>query len=233
MSNCERDRTIPHKLRTDALGQVTAGIVHDANNALAVAVWNIERAARGVDPSTKEADSAKAAINSAMKAAGFLRRILDFAGHAAYDPDLVNMNELLGRLFAGTQPGIQNDISVRYERGVNVGATTADETLLELSLLDAVASLTRRMAAGGTLVIRASETSTDETMPGGGEIVVSLLCAGLQEQDLPASEMALARYVAELAGGRLTIAASDDGRCEVRLSLPRAVSSSANGVVYS
>ncbi|MGH6980141.1 MAG: hypothetical protein ACREFC_02945 [Stellaceae bacterium] len=228
MSNRDSDRPIPHRLRTAALGQVTAGIVHDANNGLAVAVWNIERATRAVAPGTKEADSARTAINSTMKAAGLLRRLLDYAGHAVYDPGLVNLNEILARLFSASP---QAGVPIRHEPGPNVGPATADETVLELSLLDAVATLSGRLSNHGSIVVRASEAGGGETE--GAEVVVSLLCVGIAEQDLSVSDFALARLLAELAGGRLTIAAPGNDKCEVRLHLPRAVSSSDDGVTFS
>lgn len=229
MSTCDRDRTISPKLRTAALGQVAGGIVHDANNALAVAVWNIERAARAIEPGTNEAASARTAVESVMRAAGLLRRLLDFADHAAYDPSLVDMRTLLARLFPATSTGGE---TIRYEPGAAIGPAFADEMLLELTLLDMVASLAP-LAGTDPIVIRVEEQGKAETSPDDAEIVVSLDCPGFSEPDLSQVEFALARHAAELAGGRLAVVARGNDRGEVRLHLPRGRSSANDGVVVA
>ncbi|HEY5336979.1 MAG TPA: hypothetical protein VIJ85_02150, partial [Rhizomicrobium sp.] len=137
------------------MGQVTAGIIHDANNALAVAVWSLERSARTLPAGSKEAESAKTAINSAMKAAAMLQRVLEYAGHGVYDPGLVNLAELLARIFATASVSVGRDLSVSYEAG-DVGPVIVDATLLELSLLDLVTTLSRSMSRNGTILLKAA-----------------------------------------------------------------------------
>jgi hypothetical protein len=210
------------------VGQVTAGIVHDANNALAVVVWNLERSTRGLPPTSKEAQSAKTAINSAMKAAALLQRVLEYAGHATYDPGLVNLGEMLSRLFETASAAIENDIGIDCQSG-EVGPVIVDETLLELGLLDLVATLSRLMAKGGSITLKAVDSPADRAT---AEITLSLDCDGLAAERMPSLQPTLLQHFAELAGGRLTSSATPKDRCEIRLHLPRAVASSGDGTAF-
>jgi signal transduction histidine kinase len=224
----ETDRTIPHQLRVTAVGQVTAGIVHDANNALAVVVWSLERSTRGLPPTSTEAQSAKTAINSAMKAASLLQRVLEYAGHGTYDPGLVNMGEMLSRLFETASAAIENDIGIDCQSS-EVGPVIADETLLELGLLDLVATLSRQMAKGGSITLKAADSPAKQAK---AEIVLSLDCVGLAAEQMPPLQTTLLQHFAELAGGRLTSSSAQKDGCEIRLHLPRAVASSGDGTAF-
>jgi len=217
-----------------AVGQVTAGIIHDANNALAVAVWSLERSARTLPAGSKEAESAKTAINSAMKAAAMLQRVLEYAGHGVYDPGLVNLAELLARIFATASVSVGRDLSVSYEAG-DVGPVIVDATLLELSLLDLVTTLSRSMSRNGTILLKAADLAAGELSPpeaADARIVLSLRCDGLPSDSVPLLDATLLQHFAEHANGWLTAVPGPDDRCEIRLYLPRAVASSADGTAF-
>jgi hypothetical protein len=229
----ERDRTIPQELRNSAVGRVTAGIIHDANNALAVVVWNLERATRTLTAGDKEASSAKTALKSTMKAAALLQRVLEYAGHGTYDPSLANLEEMLSRLFATASAVIETDIGIDCQIGNGVGPVIVDETLLELALLDLVATLSRNMAKEGSITLTAANFAPERTPPEAPntKILLSLNCIGLMADRMPPLQDTLLQHFAEQAGGKLVAIARQD-RCEIRLYLPRAVSSSGDGTVF-
>lgn len=230
----ERDRTIPLELRNRAVGRVASGIIHDANNALAVVVWNLERATRTLPADGKEAASAKTALKSTMKAASLLQRVLEYAGHGTYDPSLVNLEEMLSRLFATASAAIETDIGIDCQIGAGVGPVIIDVTLLELALLDLVATLSRSMAKAGTITLTAMDA------PRGGsaealnaQILLSVICAGMMANRMPPLEDTLLQQFAVLAGCKLTVTAVERDRSEIRLYLPRALSSSGDGAVFT
>ncbi len=235
MPQQEHDSTIPRELRLTAVGRIVAGIVHDANNALAVAVWNLERASRSLPANGKEAESANTAIASTMKAAALLQRVLEYAGHASYDPSLVNLDEMLSRLFVEAAATVEGDINVDCQIGGGVGPVMLDETLLELGLLDLVAALSRHMAKDGSIILKAANLSGQEGPPpeaAGANILLSMVCTGLELEHLPPLQSTVLQHFARLAGGGLTLMTGPGDRCEIRLYLPRAVASSADGDVF-
>lgn len=221
----ERDIAIPHHLRAAAVGRVVAGIVHDANNALAVVVWNLDRATHALPAASKEADSAKTAAKAAMKAAALLQRVLSYAGKASYDADLTSLAELLSRLFVTASATVEADIAVDCRIDDSVGPVIVDEMLLELSLLDLVVVLSGRMNPGGSIVVTAADAPN-------ARILLSLRCAGLAAGRVPSLEATLLGRFAGLAGGELSLADNADG-CEIRLSLPRATESSTDGTAFA
>ena len=230
----ERDRTISGDLRLTAVGRIASGIVHDANNALAVTIWNIERAARTLAPGSKEAACADTATASALKAAGLLRRVLEYSGRAPYDPDLINLDEVLARLFIEASATVENDIRVDCQVGGGVGPVVADETLLELGLLDLVAAVSHVMNKEGSITLVAANLPPNQAppeVPNAG-IVLSIDCAGLAAARMPPLQTTVLHEFAALAGGSLSVAAGADDRCEIRLYLPRAVASGRDGETF-
>jgi hypothetical protein len=229
----EQDHRIPEELRLTAVGRVAAGLVHDANNALAVVIWNLERTT-GALQAGKEAESAKTAIASAMKAAALLQRLLEYSTHVVYDPSLVNLEEILARLFVKASATVGGDIRVDCQVGNDVGPVMVDETLLELGLLDLVASLSPRMVRNGSILMKALDLPPGEAPPPESPkatVLLSAECIGLAYGHLPSEQVAMLRRYATLADGSLAISAAGD-RCEIRLYLPRAVGSSADGKVF-
>lgn len=233
MPKQEQDHRIPDELRLTAVGRVAAGLVHDANNALAVVIWNLERATRALQAG-KEAESAKTAISSAMKAAGLLQRVLEYSTHVVYDPSLVNLDEILARLFLKASATVEGDIRVDCQVGNDVGPVMVDETLLELGLLDLVAGLSQRMVRNGSILMKALDLPPGEAPPPESPkatVLLSAECIGLANDRLPSEQLTMLERLATLAGGTLAILAAAD-RCEIRLYLPRAVASSADGEVF-
>ena len=234
MPQRERDSTISGDLRLTAVGRIASGIVHDANNALAVTIWNIERAARALTPGSKEAECADTAAASALKAAGLLRRVLEYSGRAPYDPDLVNLDEVLARLFIEASATVENDIRIDCQVGGGVGPVVADQMLLELGLLDLVVAVSRVMAKEGSIALRAADLPANQAPPEAPNagVVLSIDCDGSASARLqPLPAMVLHEF-ASLAGGALTVAAGAEGRCEIRLYLPRAVASGRDGKAF-
>jgi hypothetical protein len=229
----ERDHTIPRELRNNAVGRVAAGIIHDANNALAVVVWNLERAALTLPAGSKEAASAKTALRSTMKAASLLQRVLEYGGHGTYDPSLVNLEELLSRLFTTASAAIETDIGIDCQIGKGVGPVIIDETLLELAILDLIVTLSRNMANEGSITLTVADVPPEKTPSEAAntKILLSLTCAGLLGDRMPPLQGTLLQLFAKQAGGKLVTIPKEDC-CEIRLYLPRAVSSSGDGAVF-
>jgi hypothetical protein len=234
LSQQESDHRIPDELRLTAVGRVATGLVHDANNALAVVIWNLERATHALQTSNKEAETAKTAMASALKAAALLQRLLEYSSHVVYDPSLVNLDEILVRLFVKASATVEGDIRVDCQVGNDVGPVVIDEILLELGLLDLVAGLSPRMAKNGSILMKALDLPPGELPPPESPkatVLLSAECIGLANAQLPSEQVAILQRLAKLAGGSLAISATGD-RCEIRLYLPRAVASSADGEVF-
>lgn len=220
---------IPHELRLTAVGRIAGGLVHDANNALAVVVWNLERAARSLPSEGKATESANTAIDSAMKAAGLLQRMLQYAAHSVYDPGLISLDEMLSHLFVKASSTVEGEVAVHRQSGGGVGPVIADETLLELGLLDLIIVVSQHMKRG-SITLEAGDVAASAAAP--AKIFLSLRCSGIAANRLPPLDATLLLHFARLAGGELTATALTDDSCEVRLLLPRATAS-GDGEVFA
>lgn len=236
MPSAARDRSIPYHQRVIAVGQIATGMIHDANNALSIVVWNLERCVRSLPATSNEAVATKMAIDSAMKAAALLQRILGYASHSTYDPGLVNLEDLIARLITAESAAIENDIRVNHQRHDGIGPVVVNDMLLELGLLEFIATLARRMAKNGSITLRTEDVPPGESSQFDNQdasILLSLTCVGLAADCVPPLQATLLQRFTELAGGKLTVATAGKSGCEIQLYLPRARASSGDGTVFT
>jgi hypothetical protein len=219
-----------------AVGQVTAGIAHDVNNALTVVVWNLERLSGSHSASSKEAETVRVAINSAMDAARLLQRLLEYAGQDSYDPGLVDLQELLVAIAPMLNALVRVGVNIEKQEPGGVGPVIVDATLLELALLDLAVGLASCATIGGSLTLKAADLRSDEAPPAEAPdagILLSVTCEGiLPDRSVPQLSGTLLQHFADRAGGWLTMTAASTHQCEIQLYLPRAIGSTAEGNVF-
>jgi signal transduction histidine kinase len=227
---------LPRARHLRAVGQVTAGIAHDINNALTVVVWKLERLSSSHSASSKEAETVRVAINSAMDAARLLQRLLEYTGQNAYDPALVDLQELLFGMVPVLKALVKVGIGVEKPEPGGVGPVIVDATLLELALLELAVALASSTATDGSITLKAEDLRSDQAPPANApnaRILLSVSCDGMvADRPGPTLEDTLLQHFADRAGGWLTMISGPDRECEVRLYLPRAIGASAEGNIF-
>ena len=148
--------------KMEAIGKLTGGVAHDFNNLLAAIMGSLglaqRRLAQGEDV-TRFLDNA---MQAARRGATLTQRMLAFARKQELQLEPVDviasvraMAELLGRTIG---PNIF--ISTRFP--LAVPPVMADRAQLELALLNLVVNARDAMSEGGTIVLKAAETSDGE-----------------------------------------------------------------------
>jgi PAS domain S-box-containing protein len=143
-----------HKM--DAIGKLTGGIAHDFNNLLAAVLGGIGLIERKFELAAEQKKIIGMTRHAAEQGSELVRRLLAFARRTKLQPapvELKAMSQRLNDLLAHTLGGL---VEIRWE-GMDQGwAAFADETQLELALMNLVINARDAMPEGGTVTISAS-----------------------------------------------------------------------------
>ncbi len=141
--------------KMDAIGKLTGGIAHDFNNLLAAVIGGLgllERRATLDDEQQRILGMTKRAAEQGSE---LVKRLLAFARRQRLEPhavDLVSLREVMSDLLTHTLGGLVN---LEWNIGADVWQAFADQTQLELALVNLIINSRDAMPAGGTVTIRA------------------------------------------------------------------------------
>jgi PAS domain S-box-containing protein len=149
-----------HKM--DAIGKLTGGIAHDFNNLLAAVLGGIGLIERKLKLAEDEKKILGMTRHAAEQGTELVRRLLAFARRQKLQPAPIGLKELsvrLNELLAHTLGGL---VEIRWD-GMDQGwCAFADETQLELALMNLVINARDAMEEGGTVTISAANHSIHE-----------------------------------------------------------------------
>ncbi len=151
--------------KMDAIGKLTGGIAHDFNNLLAAVIGGlglIERRAKLEDEQRRVLTMTKRAAEQGTE---LVRRLLAFARRQNLEPqsiELSSFKDVVADLLAHTLGGL---VSIEWQIRDEVWTAFADQTQLELALVNLIINARDAMPAGGTVTIGAENRTV-----GAGEI---------------------------------------------------------------
>ena len=141
--------------KMDAIGKLTGGIAHDFNNLLAAVIGGlsvIEKRTKLEPEQQRVLDMTKRAAEQGSE---LVRRLLAFARRQRLEPhpvDLQSLREVVVDLLTHTLGGLMN-FEWRIDDGV--WRVFADQSQLELALMNLIINARDAMPAGGTVTISA------------------------------------------------------------------------------
>lgn len=165
----ELESQLLHVRKMDALGQLTGGIAHDFNNLLAAVLGGlglIERRGSLTDEQRKLLEMTR---HAAQQGAGLVSRLLAFARKQKLQPAKIAVATLSGnvtQLLAHTLGGL---VALEWELDEDLWSPYADETQLELALMNLAINARDAMPDGGKIRIACRNASPDkgeDTAPG-------------------------------------------------------------------
>ncbi len=148
--------------KMEAIGQLTAGLAHDFNNALQVILGNLRRAnAQAEDPELVRRATERAA-RAGEQAAKLTKQLVSFARKTRLEPHALVLNGVLaefGDMLAHTLGG---GIEVRYDLDPGLPPCVVDPTHAEMALLNVLANARDAMPGGGKATVRTGTVDLDE-----------------------------------------------------------------------
>lgn len=106
----ELERQLIQTQKMDAIGQLTAGIAHELNNALLTVVGNINlaRTSRQLEPEMEI--SLDAALDGCNRSAGLIKQLLGFARQGLYRPEQVSLWRALNDALSFLEPLLEQRV---------------------------------------------------------------------------------------------------------------------------
>ncbi|MGE5562357.1 MAG: response regulator [Bacillota bacterium] len=176
--------------KMDAIGKLTGGIAHDFNNLLAAVIGGLSVIEKRTELQPEQQRVLDMTKRAAEQGSELVRRLLAFARRQRLEPhpvDLHSLRDAVLDLLTHTLGGLMN-FEWRLEEGV--WKVFADQSQLELALMNLIINARDAMPAGGTVTITAENrrVAADE-LPGAeaGEYVrvaVQDTGTGIPREDL-------------------------------------------------
>jgi len=176
--------------KMDAIGKLTGGIAHDFNNLLAAVLGGLSIIERRTTLDEENLRILGMTTRAAEQGTELVRRLLAFARRQNLEPrpiDLHALKRAIADLLIHTLGGL---IEIDWRIGTGVWSAFADQTQLELALVNLIINARDAMPAGGTVTISAENhtlAKDDALAIGPGEFVrlaVTDTGTGISPEDL-------------------------------------------------
>lgn len=163
MREQEKRRQHDHQLRS--LGELSAGIAHNFNNAVAAVeagiLLYIKKYCPGCEASEKGNALLLQTVESARRGAAIARHLLAFARMDVLKPEPVDVI----KLFRGVQSVLESTLAISVAKGIRVTTAfpselppvQADPTQLQVTLINLAMNAKDAMPDGGVIIFKAHE----------------------------------------------------------------------------
>ncbi|MDH3629730.1 MAG: ATP-binding protein [Gammaproteobacteria bacterium] len=158
----QMEETIRRAQKMDAVGQLTGGIAHDFNNILGIVLGNLELMKRVVSKDEKALSHLEAAYKGANRGKELTRKLLGFSRTTTGLAKIVSLNEFIEGMkdLIRKSPTVSIDTKILLEEDlwrVKIDPGDLEDVILNLSL-----NAFDSMPAGGEIVITTANQVIDE-----------------------------------------------------------------------
>ena len=151
--------------KMDAIGKLTGGIAHDFNNLLAAVLGGLGLIERRADLSDEHKRILAMTKRAADQGSDLVRRLLAFSRQQQLEPsalDLEALREGVDDLLSHTLGGL---VALEWQIPAEAWRPFADQSQLELALMNLVINARDSMPDGGTIEVIAENRHVDEDDP--------------------------------------------------------------------
>jgi two-component system cell cycle sensor histidine kinase/response regulator CckA len=159
----ELERQLHQAERLDSLGQLADGIAHDFNNLLGVISGYTSFVLDELGPDHPCRPDLENIDDAARRAAALTRQLLIFSRLQPSQPEVVDLNAVVGQIERLLRRTIGEDIRFTIDVEPDLGVVTIDPSRLEQIIMNLVVNARAAMPEGGDLVIRTA--SVDRLPP--------------------------------------------------------------------
>jgi PAS domain S-box-containing protein len=164
--------------KMDAIGKLTGGIAHDFNNLLAAVLGGLGMIERRVQLNEDQSKILTMTRHAAEQGSELVGRLLAFARRQNLEPARIEVSKLsrtVTDLLAHTLGGL---VELEWEVGDDLWCAYADETQLELALMNLIINARDAMPDGGKISVFAHNQEigdgSEVGLPGGEYLVLSV-----------------------------------------------------------
>ena len=168
--------------KMDAIGKLTGGIAHDFNNLLAAMLGGLSMIERRIPLEEDQLKILHMTRRAAEQGSELVGRLLAFARRQQLEPACIEIGELataVTDILAHTLGGL---VEIEWRIDEDLGCAFADQSQLELALMNLIINARDAMPEGGTILIEAHNRSTagrpDDGLAQGDYVVLTVADSG-------------------------------------------------------
>jgi len=140
--------------KMEAIGQLAGGVAHDFNNMLTVIRGYAQCLLADQTVDHKVRGPLQQIDGAAERAANLTRQLLAFSRKQVLQPELLNLNEVIGLITKMLHRILGEDIALQIQSTSDRTGVMADRSMIEQVLLNLVVNARDAMPRGGRLVIQ-------------------------------------------------------------------------------
>ncbi len=145
--------------KMEAVGQLASGVAHDFNNLLTVILSFSQFAHDDLPPDHPSRDDLREVVECATRAAGLTRQLLTFSRKTVYDPQLIDVNQVI----SGSDKMLRRLLGARIDYATmpskEPATVVADRALMEQVVVNLAVNARDAMPAGGKLTVETALTA--------------------------------------------------------------------------
>jgi two-component system cell cycle sensor histidine kinase/response regulator CckA len=172
--------------KMQAVGQLAGGIAHDFNNLLTAMIGFCDLLLLRHQAGDQSFADIMQIKQNANRAANLVRQLLAFSRQQTLRPKVINITDVLAELSHLLRRLIGATIQLQMVHGRDLGLIKVDQGQLEQVIINLVVNARDAMPDGGTLTIRTTNVTAEEStslghelMPAGEYVLVEVIDTGV------------------------------------------------------
>jgi len=142
--------------KIESVGKLAGGIAHDFNNILSGILGRVTFLKDAMGPDSPAVSDVEGIENAAKRAAGLTRQLLGFARGGRYQPQPINLNDVVIETLDIISRTMAKSILVQRELSADLWSVEADRTQMQQVLMNLFLNSRDAMPEGGTLLVETS-----------------------------------------------------------------------------
>jgi PAS domain S-box-containing protein len=168
--------------KMDAIGKLTGGIAHDFNNLLAAVLGGLGLIERRVELDDEQKKVLAMTRHAAEQGSELVRRLLAFARRQQLQPARIDIARLSGSVDDLLAPTLGGLVQLEWDTDDSLWCAYADESQLELALMNLIINARDAMPDGGTIRISGENREVDQDnelgIPAGDYVILAVTDSG-------------------------------------------------------
>jgi len=148
--------------KMEVVGRLAGGIAHDFNNLLTVIHISSQHLERGLDPEDPLWSHVQRVQDAGQRAANLTRHLLAFSRQEIVEPQVLNLNQVLGELDKMLRRIIGEDVDLTLLPAGELWPAKIDPTQVEQIVINLAINARDAMPDGGKLTIETANVVLDE-----------------------------------------------------------------------
>ncbi len=178
MQNADMASRVRQAQKMEIMGRLASGIVHDFNNQLHVVLGYCRLLLDGLPADSPLRTHAAQIEKAGENAASLASRLLTFCRDGQSDPQVLDVNEVLGNLWAPLLRLLDEKVRLSIAPAAKPCSIKVDRTQLEQAILNLVLNACDAMPKGGDLAIQACVREPSPRSRTTGQVVLTVKDTG-------------------------------------------------------